>query len=465
MKDVTLINASLARVRTVPAGILSVAAVLSRAGRRVAVRDYSFASDGALDMKTFLGICEDSTGVIGVGCMADSLPFVVHALEAFKERHPDRFVVVGGPGPSGVARELLEHFSRIDAVVIGEGELTMRELVDCLVGGDRADIERVKGICYRLGDEVRETAARERIRNLDELPLPLYESLPMEEYSLVNIAFSRGCPYRCTFCDVSPMWQRKHTRRSGESVIEEIAYLKDRFGKTDIEFTDETFVLKRPEVLALCAALTDRGLGVKWACTGRVNLVDEELLVEMARSGCRALFYGIESGSDAVLDRIRKDFTARQAMEAVQMTVKHVRPVASFIWGFPFETREDFLRTVLMTIYFSQIGADARLNRLAPFPLAPLTEEYADRLEWFDGQVGSSPLDPFQTFALSDEIRGMIRRWPRVFPGFYWLPTGGREEKLRMVEALGRYRPASEWPAAPEPGPPRASRPSQRCAS
>jgi len=456
VKEITLINASLARLRIIPAGILSVAAVLAREGYRVDVKDYSFVSRGAPDVESFIAICEDSAGAIGIGCMSDALPFVVHALAAFKERHPERIVVLGGPGPSGVAKELLEEFPFIDVVVVGEGELTMLEVMDCLTHGERGGLASVNGICCRIGPDVHETPKRDRIKNLDELPMPLYESIPMEEYSLVNIAFSRGCPYRCTFCDVSPLWDRRHTRRSGESVIEEMRYLKDRFGKTDFEFTDETFVLKRAEVLKLCSKMRERGLGVKWACTGRVNLVDRELLAEMARSGCRGLFYGIESGSDAVLERIRKDFTAREAVDAVRATVEYIRPVASFIWGFPFETEADLARTILMAVYFSQIGVDARLNRLAPFPRAPLVEEYGDRLVWLDGQEGFSPLDPFQTFRLRSEIRDSIRRHPRIFPGFYWFPTDGLQNKIRLVEALGRYWPASEWPAGDASGSPAA---------
>lgn len=427
--------------------------MLNEAGYRVTVRDYAAQSYRELDAREFGCLCEDGSDIVGVGCMSDTLPFIVHALEGFKAKHPEKTIILGGPGPTGVARELLEAFRFIDVVVKGEGERTMLELMDCIVGGERGDLVRVAGICCRDGSEVYDTPARERIKNLDELPLPRYESIPMEEYALVNLVFSRGCPYHCTFCDVAPLWGREHHRRSPENVIEELAFLKERFGKRHFEFTDETFVFKRAAVSDFCRALRAKGLDVDWSCTGRVNLIDEELLKEMSGAGCRALFFGIESGSDRVLANIRKDCTAREAVAALQLTGRFMKPVASFIWGFPFESVEDVAQTLLLMVYLSQVGVDTRLNRLAPFALAPLFKEYGDRLVRLQGKRSASPKEPFEASVLPPEARDLIAKHPRIFPEFFWFGCERFDEKMQMVNLLDRHWHTPEWPAGNEARP------------
>lgn len=439
MNDFTLVNISADSPRSVPTGPLYIASVLERAGYAVDFREYTFGSFGDLDAKKFLPTLDDSADIVGLSCISDAMPFVIDALEKFRRKHPEKTVVLGGPGPSGVAREIIRTFPFIDIVVVGEGEATIVEVMDCLRNGDRRDLAHVGGICYRDGEDVCATPVRERVADLDTLPFPDYGKLDMEKYSLVNIVFSRGCPYQCTFCDVSPMWQRKHVRRSIDGVIDEIRYLRDRYGKTNFEFTDETFVLKKDEVIRFCESLRREQLGVKWACTGRVNLITDDLLAELRSSGCQALFFGIESGSDSVLRDIRKNFTSRQALEVLTRSSESLRVVASFIWGFPTESARDLLRTMAMMIYLSQIGVDCRLNRLAPFALTPLYETYRNDLIYPEIQYVSSSTDPFKTLNYNRDIAALVEKHPSVFPEFFWLPTKQLEEKCRMVDRLGRH--------------------------
>ncbi len=448
MSDITLLHISLSRPRTVPSGVLYLAAVLEREGYGVDVRDLYVQSYRDLDAGRLLDYLEDSAGIVGFSCMSDSLPFVIAGIEKFKERYPDKTVILGGAGPTGVAREIMRSFPFLDIVASGEGESTMCELMDCLASGGRRDLRFVKGIYFRDQGEVLETPPRERISNLDSLPFPLYEKVPMEDYQLVNVVFSRGCPYGCTFCDVAPMWKRRNYRRSVESVIEEMRFLRERYGKTEFEFTDETFVLHQNVIIDFCRQLAARRVDVSWACTGRINLMNEELIAEMSAQGCRGIFYGIESGSDTVLARIKKDFTASEAMEIVRKTLKRVHVVASFVWGFPFETVEDLLKTLLLAVYFSHLGVDTRLNRLVPFALTPLFAEYGDRLVWRDVWDSYSIAVPFQTTGYRSEIVDLIREHPNAFPEFYWFPTGNHPEKCGLVERFNEHVHGIEWPVS-----------------
>jgi anaerobic magnesium-protoporphyrin IX monomethyl ester cyclase len=337
----------------------------------------------------------------------------------------------------------------VDAVVLGEGEETAVELVRCFRSSKRAGLDTIPGIAFRSNGQVHVTDRRERIADLDQLPLPGYSKLNMADYRLVNIVSARGCPFKCTFCDVAPMWQRRNLRRSVDSVVDEIILLRDTFGTRRFEFSDETFVLDRRRVLALCDRLRREQLGVEWACTGRVDLMTPELLDTLCSAGCRAVFYGVESGSDSVLERIKKEFTARQAVEVILETRKRMHVVASFIWGFPEESREDFLKTIFLLLDLEQHGVDARLNRLSPFSLTTLFAQHRNELIWLEDRSVHSGHDPFQLSALRPDVAKLVRSHPGVFPEFWWLPSPQLTEKVHMVGTLGRHRHTGAWPAAP----------------
>jgi anaerobic magnesium-protoporphyrin IX monomethyl ester cyclase len=445
-KDITLVCISMSQPRTTLPGPLYIAAVLEKAGYGVDFRDYAVKSYWDLDPVGFLSDLDDSADVIGLSCTSDLLPFAIYALKGLKQKQPAKTIVLGGAGPTGVAKEILESFPFVDIVVLGEGELTILEVMECLTKGEKSDLRAINGICYRDGEGVFMTPGRERIKDLDQLPFPLYERVRMQEFPLISIVFSRGCPYKCTFCDVAPMWKHRNYRRSIDGVISEIRFIKDKYGNTDFEFTDETFVLDRDEIMAFCERLRREQIEITWACTGRINLITDELLAEMAASGCKAIFYGIESGSDRVLEKVKKDFSAREAVEIIRKTLVHMHAVASFIWGFPFETEDDLLKTLLLMVYLSQMGIDTRLNRLAPFALTPLYSEYGDRLICFEELYTFSPGDPFQAQTHRGEIRDLIREFPSVFPEFLWFPADRLAEKSRLIESLSSHWYRPDWP-------------------
>jgi hypothetical protein len=176
-----------------------------------------------------------------------------------------------------------------------------------------------------------------------------------------------------------------------------------------------------------------------------VNLISRKLLAEMASAGCEAMFFGIESGSDAVLEKVKKDFAVGEALAAIQMTLEYMKPVASFIWGFPFETEDDLMRTLLLVVYLSQIGVDSRLNRLAPFPLMPLYEEYGSSITWREEPGSFSGKEPFRAAGYPARVIDLIKRFPGVFPSFYSFPTRDIEGKSKAVRSLAHYWQMADW--------------------
>jgi anaerobic magnesium-protoporphyrin IX monomethyl ester cyclase len=427
--DVTLVNVSTplprdeddAREVYLPLGSLYLVSALERAGVSVDFRDYQLFVVGRptpLDVELFQSFLADHASIVAVSCMVSMLPFVVLGTGRFKERNPDCTLILGGPGPSGVADEIISSFPWVDIVGIGEGEETIVELVRALRTG--GDLNSVRGIAYRDGRIARRTPPRPRIKNPDAVAFPAYDRLDLSRYTCVPIVTGRGCPFRCAFCDVGPLWGNRTCFRSVENVVEELTLLRDAHALETVHIADDTFNLKRSRVEALCGELKRLGMG--WTCLSRVDMLDEALLERMADAGCRSLFLGIESGSDAVLTRINKRFSIEEATRTAELAARYVKQVVtSFIWGFPFETMWDFKQTVFSVISMSYLNARAGLKLLSPMPLSPLGVEYRDRLAFSAQRRGepscpasyrrsSKPTRTFSWDSTTSSTRGCSRR-------------------------------------------------------
>jgi radical SAM superfamily enzyme YgiQ (UPF0313 family) len=225
----------------------------------------------------------------------------------------------------------------------------------------------VAGMIYRSGNELIAGASRARNRALDELPLPSYHLIDWARYSTARIITTRGCSYRCSFCDVTALWGNRSVYRGLDATVAEIELLRDRFGKRYIGIVDDTFVLNRERVREFCKLLIERRVGIQWGCFGRINLMTPRLAELMARAGCRAVFYGIDSGSQPVLDRTVKKVDAEDILPVVRMSKEYFDCIeASFIWGYPFETLSDFRKTL-------EIAAEAAMLAPTVNVLAPHT--------------------------------------------------------------------------------------------
>jgi len=187
-----------------------------------------------------------------------------------------------------------------------------------------------------------------------------------------GILGSRGCPYNCTFCGSSKIWKRKLRVRSIDNILGEIEKLIKDYGKPgerfDIKFWDDTFTSIRKNVINFCNALIQRGLNkkIRWYCLTRVNLIDEEILKLLKKSGCNAIALGIESGSDRILKAIRKRITTEQVRNAVKLIKKHgFRLNTYWMLGFPEETEEDIRASIN---FLTELRPDsAFVSVLVPF--------------------------------------------------------------------------------------------------
>jgi radical SAM superfamily enzyme YgiQ (UPF0313 family) len=470
MADITLVNLNMLFMRYgeeverelhVPLGCLYLARALEDAGLEVDFRDYQAAPyDDPFDLANFLEFVKDPAPVLGLSCMANLLPFTLHAMRALKERYPDRALVLGGVGSKAVEEKILARFPWVDVIARGEGELTGPELVRALRAG--GDLAGVAGVSYRAADgSIRHNPDRPRIRLLDTIPLPAFHKVDLKRYAGYGMMTSRGCPYPCTFCSVAPVWNLESYSRSPANIVAEMVHLHRAAGVDLFLFQDEFFVSGKRQVMEFCRALGATGLRLEWKAFGRVNLVDAEMMRAMAECGCLELRFGIESGSDRVLQQIRKGFTAAQALEIVPQAIPIFPRVDTFfVWGFPFETMEDFNQSLLQMVSFRMMGARILPSLLSLLPQTQLYKEYAGK-----AALEFCPyLFPEFVFTGHEVCRGgdvelperyrayfdLILANPDIFSGFFHIDLAGNVlPKLALLRQFGFY-PA---PEAPPPDP------------
>ena len=287
-------------------------------------------------------LVQDAPFAVGLMTECDSYHHILQICEAIKRASPECFVILGGPHASAVAGATMQACASVDAVVVGEGEITL----PLLIGALRAS-EAVAGAHTRsaTGDPI-DGGNRDLVPDLDDLPMPafdLYKADPGEE---IFLEVGRGCPFKCSFCSTAPYWRRKHRTKSPTRIVAEVAMVQGLYGATKVHFTHDLFTAHRAWVVEACEALIAAGSPVAWTCSARTDTVDEELLALMARAGCSAIYFGIESGSERVLGEIGKAIPIERSFAALSACRRAgITPNVGFIIGFPTEGADSFAAT------------------------------------------------------------------------------------------------------------------------
>lgn len=376
--------------------------------------------------------------------------------------------------------ETMRPFPALDFVLRGEPEMTLRELIDTFEGkkpsnprvakmlaetsqpqrrriGSQEIVDefpvkesdnpcaRILGLAWRNGDEIVINPDRPFIPNLDDLPIPLHEMLPLDKQRMpmikgpfTFIVTSRGCPAGCKYCIKHVSYQNSVRVRSAENIVEELEYLK-RLGITNIHMYADLFTVNRDHVVSLCNLILERGLKIRWTCNSRVDYVDEEMLTLMGKAGCWLISWGIESANEMILKRARKGYKKEQAFKALKWAkAAGIKNWGYFIIGLPGETEETIQETIA---YAKKLPLDIALFHIAaPYPGTPFFYEVVEN-NWFRPGTKWEEVDMDQSTVLDYENL-------RAEQLEYWQKRATREWSLRPGPILTFLKGLNTWEGA-----------------
>lgn len=304
-------------------------------------------------------------------------PNTLKTMKAVKERCPDKFIVVGGPQITAFPQDSLSH-EFIDLGIYGEGEETMLEVAQAYFKG--ADIQDIKGTVVRKNGRVFVNKPRPLIKDLDRLSFPAIDLLPYHLYRALTVRnpfytmiASRGCPYRCAFCSQIYFGNRLRLR-SAENVASEMEYYVKKKGAKELVMFDETFTINREFTLGLCRLIRERGLHFEWNIRTRVDTLDRKVLEALKGAGCQVIHLGIESGSEKILQAMRKGITRKQIRETIHMAREiGIETRGYFMLGYPGETTQDIRKTIRFS---RNLGLDwASFTITLPHPRTEIGDE------------------------------------------------------------------------------------------
>jgi anaerobic magnesium-protoporphyrin IX monomethyl ester cyclase len=426
-----------------PLGVYQLAANLRQAGISAKVLDASI--KGLTLDETVRQIKQLSPGLIGISALTVHLRSVRMAVDALNNVGYGGKIVLGGPhfnvtkeeflGTSGVA---------VDYVMYSESDTSF--VTFCQEYFGKRDFAAVPNLVRRSDAEIIANPIGGFVDDLDKLPFPDLSAGNPADYQMVygrydrahSIMCSRGCPYLCSFCDVFSIWGRKLRARTAKNVVDELEYNLDRHNIREFYFKDSTFTVNYKWTYALIDEMKKRKLKVIWHCNTRVDRVNKDMLKAMKDVGLRGVYYGVESGNQAILDSIRKKITIEQVKKAFRETDDlGLQANAYFMVGNPGETRETAEDSLKLALEIP-----ATLVGVSPTIAYPGTESYEVGLK--EGLIK----DPKWYLRQTEEEKQFLTESAEVSPGQYDLPGFPPEAQIDFCKKFNRkffFRPSTLW--------------------
>ncbi|MFH0831791.1 MAG: radical SAM protein [archaeon] len=438
-----------------PLGLAMIAAVLKEKGFKIMIIDSVVMNYSSKDILHI--IKERKPKAVGITAMTPNYHRAKSLANEIKKEFPDILLIIGGHHVTIMPEKVVEE-SDFDIAVLGEGEITSIEILELyksfnynpkkLLSSEK--LKEINGIAFRDEKGITVNKARELIKNLDELPYPARELLPMKRYlplpnqykrkPVVHMVAIRGCPYNCSFCSNNKVFGRKIRARSPEKVVEEIVYSMKKYGAKEISFWDDMMTTNREWMNKFCDLLIKNKVDITWTCYARVDSVDEPLLKKMKKAGCWNIFFGFESGVQELLDNINKGITLKQIAEANQLCKKiGIEVRASFMIALPGETPELARKTIE---FAKKLNPDyAQFCITTPYPATALYEnakDYGTLTEDFSKFNIWEPVFIPKGYKNAEQIREIEKKAMREF---YIRPEYilSRIRKINSLEDIIRY--------------------------
>ena len=408
-------------------GLFSLQAVASQFGDTVDVLDLStgtkgrsFSGSGELAEAILTGINLSQYDVVGLSSVCSAFHHSLMIAGRIKERAPDVSVWMGGPHASVLAAEILQAFGEVDAVFVGEGELTFAEVLSRRCQGV-ADLTGIAGVHTREGGY----SPRPPLSDVDQLPFidtarsflaAWCTAKPYEFPKTVPLEAARGCTGRCAFCSTSRFWGGRVRRKSDGRLITEMRHIHDATGDRCFRFIGDNFGAPRQRLLEFCASMA-RGAGdLRWVCNLRMERIRPADLDLLWEGGCRGFLVGVESASHRTLDRIGKCVSLEGELEVIRRAVTMGFLVeTSLIVGFPWETKDDLDRTYDLHCQLLRYGVfRSGIWILCPLPGTRFVEDPSYRMRFRRESSGLAGDD----LPLDDWATELIRKHPELFTQF-----------------------------------------------
>ena len=361
-----------------PLGLCYLAATCRERGLKTEIIDAP--AEGLNLLETKERVIKKHPRFVGITSTTLSILNASKVAELIKNETTDIVTIIGGPHISAVPESTLAKYNDFDFGVIGEGELTVIDLVNTLKSN--SNIENVHGIIYRKGDAFYRNAIRENIRELDSLPMPAWDLLPRYPYSYKpleiamsdrlqgSIITSRGCPFDCSYCPKS-VFGKAVRNHSIDRVMEMVMEQYDKYNVRDLEIYDDVLILSRDRIAEICHRLIDEKMDLVWSCNSTIGSVDEATLRLMKEAGCWKIAFGIESGDQQILKLMSKNLDLNKAKNVLRISKRAgLINRGYFIIGFPTETRESIRKTVSFS---KKSDLDmVQFNLFTPLPGSPV---------------------------------------------------------------------------------------------
>lgn len=356
-----------------PLGLMYIAGyILKNTNHKIEILDCPLENIGNKNLAE--KISQENPDVVGITAMTFTFIDVIQTAKVAKRVNSNIKVVLGGPHVNIFPKETMAN-SEVDFLVLGEGEQPFADLLENM--NDLNRLKNIKGLVFRDNDKIVNTGQRDLIMNLDKLPFPArnltqykrYFSVVSSLMPVTTMFTSRGCPYKCLFCD-RPHLGKIFRARSAENVVQELEEIQ-KMGIKEVFIYDDTFTIDRKRVIDICNLIFEKNIKLNWDIRARVNTVDEELLQLMKAAGCTRIHYGVEAGTEKILTILRKGITIPMVKKVFALTKKAGLETAGyFMIGSPTETMEDIKATISLA---KELFPDyVHFSVLTPFPATDL---------------------------------------------------------------------------------------------
>ncbi|MEI6058803.1 MAG: radical SAM protein, partial [archaeon] len=411
-----------------PLGLAYLAAVVRKEGYGVKILDAE-----ALDLtddEILKAIESYNPSVIGLGVKTPSINMVFGLCSRIKENFPDKIIVLGGPHPTALPNESIEN-DAVDFVVMGEGEFSFLDLVRELEK-KKKNFSKIQSLVFKERRKVIINPRRAPIKDLDSLPYPAYDLLPLDRYKsadsrhekFVSILTSRGCPGQCLYCN-KQVFGSCVVVRSAKSLIEEVEFLIKKYGFKEFHIVDDLFTINKKRVIEFCELLIKKKIKIIWKCGNgvRVGTVDLELLQAMKSAGCYSISYGVESGNQEILNKMKKGQTLEQVEKAVSLTKRvGIECVCFFMFGNIGENEKTMRETIA---FAKKLDPDfALFSIMVPYPATEVR-----RIIEKEGKIFETNWDNYDhvagkaVFEHGEIKRALVERmYKQAFKEFYFRP-------------------------------------------